>query len=69
MADLRARLTPPAGFGGNLAPLLGTGELGRDVLSRLLVSIRVSLPIAFLTTLSVSIRGDWLRDRLDPTLR
>jgi peptide/nickel transport system permease protein len=23
----------------------------------------------FLTTLSISIVGDWLRDRLDPTLR
>ena len=25
--------------------------------------------VIFLTTLSVSILGDWLRDRLDPTLR
>jgi peptide/nickel transport system permease protein len=25
--------------------------------------------IIFLTTLSISIVGDWLRDRLDPTLR
>ena len=45
--DLRARLTPPAGFGGTTRHLLGTDELGRDVLSRLIVSIRISLLIAF----------------------
>ena len=41
--DLRNRLAPP----GNPLHLLGTDELGRDVLSRLIVSIRVSLLIAF----------------------
>ncbi len=41
--DLRGRLSPP----GNPAHLLGTDELGRDVLSRLIVSIRISLLIAF----------------------
>jgi len=49
--DLRARLADPWGFGGTTAHLLGTDELGRDVLSRLLHSIRMSLLVAFLGTL------------------
>lgn len=45
--DLRNRLTPPF-----ITPhILGTDELGRDVLSRLIVSIRVSLLVAFGATL------------------
>jgi peptide/nickel transport system permease protein len=49
--DLRHRLAPPLGFGGSAAHLLGTDELGRDVLSRLIASIRTSLLIAFGATL------------------
>ena len=45
--DLRNRLAVP----GNAAHWLGTDELGRDVLSRLIASIRVSLVIAFGATL------------------
>ncbi|SDR62068.1 peptide/nickel transport system permease protein [Rhizobiales bacterium GAS113] len=45
--DLSARLRPPLGFGGLPAHPLGTDELGRDVLSRLIMSIRISLLIAF----------------------
>jgi peptide/nickel transport system permease protein len=45
--DLRARLSPPFLFGGSAHHLLGTDELGRDVLSRLIMSIRMSLLIAF----------------------
>ena len=45
--NLRSRLAPPVGFGGTWAFPLGTDELGRDVLSRLFASIRVSLLIAF----------------------
>jgi peptide/nickel transport system permease protein len=45
--DLRARLHPPYLFGGTLTHPLGTDEIGRDVLSRLIVSIRISLLIAF----------------------
>ncbi|MGE0313543.1 MAG: ABC transporter permease [Lautropia sp.] len=49
--DLRARLSPPVLFGGTGAHWLGTDELGRDVLSRLVYSIRISLLIAFASTL------------------
>ena len=49
--DLTARLQPPVGFGGSWAHILGTDELGRDVLSRLLVSIKLSLSLAFAATL------------------
>jgi len=49
--DLGHRLAPPLGFGGTFAHPLGTDELGRDVLSRLIVSTRVSLLLAFGATL------------------
>ena len=49
--DLRNRLTPPAFLSGTWAHPLGTDELGRDVLSRLIVSIRLSLIIAFGATM------------------
>ena len=49
--DLRNRLTPPVFMGGNWAHVLGTDELGRDVLSRLIFSIRMSLLIAFGATI------------------
>jgi peptide/nickel transport system permease protein len=49
--DLRARLAPPALFGGDWNHLLGTDELGRDVFSRLLASIRVSLSVALAGTI------------------
>jgi peptide/nickel transport system permease protein len=49
--DLSARLQPPLGFEGQLNHPLGTDELGRDVLSRLVTSIRMSLLIAFASTL------------------
>jgi peptide/nickel transport system permease protein len=49
--DLRNRLSPPVGFGGAWLHPFGTDELGRDVLSRLIASIRTSLIIAFGATL------------------
>ncbi|HEY4254432.1 MAG TPA: ABC transporter permease [Roseomonas sp.] len=49
--DLRNRLSPPIGFGGVWIHALGTDELGRDVLSRLIFSIRMSLLIAFGATI------------------
>jgi peptide/nickel transport system permease protein len=55
--DLKARLQPPIGLGGTTQHLLGTDELGRDVLSRLLISVQVSLLIAFASTLLSAVIG------------
>jgi peptide/nickel transport system permease protein len=55
--DLRARLQPPVGFGGDWAHPLGTDELGRDVFSRLIESIRMSLLIAFGATIIAAVFG------------
>lgn len=55
--DLKARLSPPILFGGVMAHPLGTDELGRDVLSRLIMSIRISLLIALLGTLIAASLG------------
>lgn len=54
--DLSARLVGPLSPGH----LLGTDELGRDVLSRLIQSIRVSLVIAFGATLLSAFFGTTL---------
>lgn len=48
--DLRARLQPPAWLGGSWAHVLGTDELGRDILSRVISAIQISLLIAFAST-------------------
>lgn len=58
--DLRARLTPPVGFGGTMRHWLGTDELGRDVLSRLIISIRISLMIAMGATVIAAVLGTTL---------
>jgi peptide/nickel transport system permease protein len=55
--DLRARLRPPALLGGDWSHPLGTDELGRDVLSRLLVSVRMSVTIAFGATAIAATMG------------
>ncbi len=55
--DLRNRLSPPIGLGGSLVHALGTDELGRDVLSRLIYSIRTSLLIAFGATIIGALIG------------
>lgn len=51
--DLTSRLSPP----GNVKHWLGTDELGRDVLSRLIQSIRISLIIAFGATILSAVFG------------
>jgi peptide/nickel transport system permease protein len=58
--DLGHRLAPPLGFGGTPMHPLGTDELGRDVLSRLIVSVRVSLLLAFGATLLGLLMGTTL---------
>lgn len=55
--DLMARLQPPVFFGGDTAHWLGTDELGRDLLSRLFISVRISLLIAFLGTILSAVIG------------
>ncbi len=44
--DLHARKAPPIFFGGTLKHILGTDELGRDILSRMFYGLRTSLLIA-----------------------
>jgi peptide/nickel transport system permease protein len=58
--DLRARLAPPYLLDGTAAHLLGTDELGRDVLSRLIYSVRTSLLIAFTATIIAATVGTLL---------
>jgi peptide/nickel transport system permease protein len=55
--DLRNRLSPPIGLGGSWLHPLGTDELGRDVLARLIYSIRTSLLIAFGATIIGALIG------------
>ncbi len=58
--DLRNRLSPPVGLGGTWLHPLGTDELGRDVLARLIYSIRTSLLIAFGATIIGALIGTTL---------
>jgi peptide/nickel transport system permease protein len=47
---LRSRLLPPVFLGGSWNHILGTDELGRDVLSRVLYAIRFSIAVAIAGT-------------------
>ncbi|GGO84229.1 ABC transporter permease [Marinobacterium nitratireducens] len=59
--DLRARLQPPAWLeGGNWHHPFGTDHLGRDVLSRLVTSIQISLLVALIGTLIGALLGTLL---------
>jgi peptide/nickel transport system permease protein len=55
--NLALRLAPPAFLGGPAEHWLGTDELGRDMLSRLLFSIRLSLATALVGTLMAAVIG------------
>ena len=56
--NLRARLQPPVWLeGGSWTHMLGTDDLGRDVLSRLFFSIRISLLVAFIGTIIGAVLG------------
>lgn len=55
--NLTSRLQPPIGFGGTWAHALGTDDLGRDVLSRLISSLQTSLSIALAATVISAVVG------------
>ena len=55
--DLMARMKPPVFLGGSWEHPLGTDLLGRDFLSRLLYSARVSLLIGFVAALISGLIG------------
>ncbi|MEE9251577.1 MAG: ABC transporter permease [Alphaproteobacteria bacterium] len=59
--DLRGRLAPSFwAEGGSLKHLLGTDDLGRDMLSRLIFSVRMSLFVALLGTVIGAVIGTTL---------
>jgi peptide/nickel transport system permease protein len=58
--DLHHRLAPPLFWGGSWAHPLGTDQIGRDVLSRLLYGIRFSIMIAVAGTLIGAVVGTML---------
>jgi peptide/nickel transport system permease protein len=58
--DLLNRLKPPSFLGGPAQYLLGTDELGRDVLSRLIYGTRVSVVVAILGTAIGAVLGTFL---------
>jgi len=58
--DLPNRLKPPSFMGGPEQYMLGTDELGRDVLSRLLYAVRISIFVAILGTGIGAVLGTFL---------
>ncbi|MDP9470803.1 MAG: ABC transporter permease [Chloroflexota bacterium] len=55
--DLRGRLAPPVWAGGDTNHLLGTDQLGHDVLARVIAGARVSLLIGVVATLAAGVIG------------
>jgi peptide/nickel transport system permease protein len=58
--DLINRLAPPWGLGGTNAHPLGTDNLGRDTLARLIAGARVSLPLSVAATFASGAIGTTL---------
>lgn len=58
--NLRERLLPPVGFGGSPLYVLGTDDLGRDLLSRLLHAIQISITLALCGTVVAALLGSTL---------
>ena len=71
--DITRRLQPPAWLaGGSVEYLLGTDQLGRDVLTRIIHGSRISLLIGFLSVavslpigVGLGLLGGYFRGRLD----
>jgi peptide/nickel transport system permease protein len=58
LQDLNMRMVPPAWMeGGSPAHLLGTDQLGRDYLSRLIYGARISMLIGVLTVITSGLIG------------
>lgn len=72
-SDLSARLRPPAWMArGSAAHLLGTDQLGRDILSRLVYGARISLLVGIVSSLlggtiglALGLLSGYLRGRTD----
>ncbi|PPD13692.1 MAG: peptide ABC transporter permease [Methylobacterium sp.] len=58
--NLARRLRPPVFWGGEWAHPLGTDNLGRDILSRLIYGIRTSIAVALAGTLIGAVTGTFL---------
>ncbi|MYK73206.1 MAG: ABC transporter permease [Acidimicrobiaceae bacterium] len=55
--SLPDRLTPPVGWGGTWAHPLGTDQLGRDILARLIDGARISLLVSVTAVIIAAILG------------
>lgn len=55
--DLTARFQPPLGWGGDRTHPLGTDNLGRDLLSRVIYALRTSILIAIVGTMIGAVCG------------
>lgn len=58
--NLARRLRPPVFWGGEWVHPLGTDNLGRDILSRLIYGIRTSIAVALAGTLIGAVTGTFL---------
>ena len=55
--DLAASLQPPVGFGGTWSHPLGTDDLGRDILSRVIEGARVALAVSIAVVIIAGVIG------------
>ena len=55
--SLRDKLTPPIGWGGTWSHPLGTDQLGRDVLARLIDGARISLLVSLVAVVIAAVLG------------